>query len=198
MPVELYISNASHTKYAQEICATIEDASKKRGTGIAKRDPEYVKLKLSEAKSIIALEGERLAGFCYIETWQHGKYVATSGLIVKEEFRGLNLAFKIKEKIVQYAIEKYPDAVLFGITTSLPVMKINSKLGYKPVTFSEITSDEEFWKGCQGCRNFDILERNNHKMCLCTGMILNPKESNNWETKIKHINRLKNFFRRKK
>jgi hypothetical protein len=198
MSIKLYISNESHTKYAVEICETIADASRKRGTGIAKRDPEYIKSKLKESKSIIALNGKELAGFCYIESWEHGKYVATSGLIVKEEYRGSNLAYNIKKKIVDYALERFPEAKMFGITTSLPVMKINSKLGYKPVTFSELTTDEEFWKGCKGCKNYDILQRNDRRMCLCTGMILDNTKSTSWTQKIKHFNRVRDFFKRNK
>ncbi len=54
-------------------------------------------------------------------------------------------------------------------------MKLNSRLGYKPVTFSELTTDEEFWRGGEGCVNYDILCRNNRKMCLCYGMLYDPK-----------------------
>jgi hypothetical protein len=54
-------------------------------------------------------------------------------------------------------------------------MKINSELGYRPVTFSELTQDEDFWKGCQSCPNYDILLRCNHRMCLCTGMLAPSK-----------------------
>ena len=53
-------------------------------------------------------------------------------------------------------------------------MKLNSRMGYVPVTFSELTEDEEFWRGCQGCCNYDILQRNNRRMCLCTGMLYDP------------------------
>lgn len=55
-------------------------------------------------------------------------------------------------------------------------MKLNSRMGYKPVTFSELTDDEEFWRGCEGCRNYDILQRNNRRMCLCTGMLYDPQQ----------------------
>jgi len=56
-------------------------------------------------------------------------------------------------------------------------MKINYSLGYEPVTFSELTDDDEFWKGCQTCNNYDILQRTKRKMCLCTGMLYNPKKN---------------------
>ena len=55
-------------------------------------------------------------------------------------------------------------------------MKINSELGYEPVTYSELTDDEEFWKGCQSCVNFQILQSKERKNCLCTAMLYNPAE----------------------
>jgi hypothetical protein len=55
-------------------------------------------------------------------------------------------------------------------------MKINTELGYRPATFAELTDDDSFWKGCQSCVNYDILTRTNRKMCLCTGMIMDPNE----------------------
>ncbi|MFL2636571.1 MAG: GNAT family N-acetyltransferase, partial [Flavobacteriaceae bacterium] len=82
---------------------------------------------------------------------------------------------KIKKLTFEHSIKKYPNAKIFGITTGLPVMKINYSLGYKPVTFSELTDDEEFWKGCQTCKNYDVLNRTNKEMCLCTGMLYDPK-----------------------
>jgi hypothetical protein len=84
------------------------------------------------------------------------------------------LAKKIKKAIFDLSRSKFPDAKIFGITTGLAVMKMNYELGYKPVTFSELTDDDEFWKGCQTCKNFDILTRTERKMCLCTGMLYDP------------------------
>lgn len=169
------VANAAHLSYAEAVCSLIEEAAKKRGTGIAKRDPEYIKGKMRDGKAVIALHHDgALAGFCYIETWSHNKYVANSGLIVSPDFRKAGLARKIKETAFELSRKKYPDAKLFGITTSLAVMKINSDLGYKPVTFSELTTDEEFWNGCRSCPNFDILTRTDRKMCLCTGMLCDP------------------------
>jgi len=54
-------------------------------------------------------------------------------------------------------------------------MKMNTELGYVPVTFAELTDDEAFWRGCRGCVNYDILERTNRKYCICTGMLWDPK-----------------------
>lgn len=169
--MNLIVANESHFKYAQDICDTIADSAKVRGTGIAKRTPEYIQKKLSNGNAVLALDGDKFAGFCYIEVWGHEKFVANSGLIVHPDYRGLGLAKKIKQKVFELSREKFPDAKIFGITTGLAVMKINYELGYKPVTFSELTDDPEFWKGCQTCKNFDILTRTEQKMCLCTGML---------------------------
>ena len=129
--------------------------------------------------------GDRLIGFSYIESWGHGDYVATSGLIVDPEYRKLGLAARIKNKTFELARRRFPYAKIFSITTSLPVMKLNSRLGYKPVTFSELPQEDEFWNGCQGCVNYDILQRNNRRMCLCYGMLYDPKaelKKQSWST----------------
>ncbi|MDX2285386.1 MAG: GNAT family N-acetyltransferase [Bacteroidia bacterium] len=174
MDFQVFVAGPSHFPFAQEICDLIEESAKARGTGIAKRKPEYICQKMEEGKAIIALQDNQLAGFCYIETWGHGQYVANSGLIVNPVFRQSGLARAIKQKAFELSRTKYPEAKIFGITTSLAVMKINSDLGYKPVTFSELTDDETFWNGCQSCPNFDVLTRTSRKMCLCTGMLYDP------------------------
>ena len=61
----------------------------------------------------------------------------------------------------------------------MAVLKINYELGYQPVTFSELTTDEAFWNGCKTCKNYDVLHRTNKKMCLCTGMLYDPKHEKN-------------------
>lgn len=189
----IQVATLAHVTYAEEICHMMEDAAKKRGTGIAKRDPNYVRQKMLEDKAIIAIEEntQTVAGFCYIETWDNKDYVANSGLIVHEEYRKHGLATKIKKKVFEHTRKKFPNAKIFGITTSLAVMKINSDLGYKPVTFSELTSDDTFWKGCQSCVNFDVLTRTDRKMCLCTGMLYDPKEDKKkiYEDAIKKVNK---------
>ncbi len=181
---DILVASEAHLSYVDEILTTIADAAKIRGTGIAKRDPEYVKKKMLEGKAIIALTNGKFAGFCYIESWGHNKFVANSGLIVKDEFRGHGLAKSIKQRAFELSRERYPDAKIFGLTTGLAVMKINSELGYKPVTFSELTDDKEFWKGCQSCINYDILLRTNHKHCLCTGMLYDPAKEEKKETQL--------------
>ena len=172
--VEIHIADKNHFSYAREICEVISDSAKVRGTGIAKRTPEYIKTKIRNGNAIIALAGDRFAGFCYIEVWGHEKYVAHSGLIVHPDFRNQGLAKKIKAFTFNHSLKKYPTSKVFGITTGLAVMKINSDLGYKPVTFSELTDDPKFWAGCKTCTNYDILKAKDHKMCLCTGMLYDP------------------------
>jgi hypothetical protein len=179
------IAQEEHIKFAEIISSEIEESAKARGTGIAKRSPEYIAQKIKEGKAVIALTGEgEWAGFCYIESWSHGKYVANSGLIVAPQFRKSGLAKEIKLKIFDLSQSKYPDAKLFGLTTGLAVMKINSDLGYEPVTYSELTDDEEFWKGCQSCVNFSILQSKERKNCLCTAMLYDPKEKKEEATKV--------------
>ena len=173
--ITILFAQPEHAVYAEQICQLIYESALQRGTGIARRSPDYISAKILGGKAVVALEGERLVGFSYIECWGHGDYVATSGLIVDPEYRHLGLAGKIKEKTFELARKKFPFAKLFSITTSLPVMKLNTRLGYKPVTFSELTDDNEFWQGCEGCCNYDILCRNNRRMCLCTGMLYDPK-----------------------
>ncbi len=177
--LKVLVADESHIKYVDEINDTIQRASIERGTGIARRTFEYIANKMKEGKAIIALDGDKFAGFCYIESWGHHKYVANSGLIVVKEYRGAGLAKSIKKKAFELSRMKFPESKIFGLTTGLAVMKINSELGYKPVTFSELTDDEDFWKGCQSCVNYDILVRTERTKCLCTAMIYDPK----WEKK---------------
>ena len=174
MDINVVVAGPQHFQYAEKICMLIEEAAKQRGTGIAKRQPAYIERKMEEGKAVIALHGTALVGFCYIETWDHDKYVANSGLIVAPAYRQGGIARLIKAKAFELSRQRYPDSKIFGITTSLAVMKINSDLGYKPVTFSELTRDETFWNGCQSCPNYDILTRTERRMCLCTGMLFDP------------------------
>lgn len=163
--------------FAQIIVDEIAASAKVRGTGIAKRTPEYVEHKIKEGKAVIAVSRENeWAGFSYIETWTHGKFVANSGLIVNPKFRHRGLAKRIKEEVFELSRRKYPEAKIFGLTTSLPVMKINSDLGYRPVTYSELTQDDDFWAGCKSCVNYEILQSKGRKNCLCTAMLFDPNK----------------------
>ena len=170
------VATPEDKKYSKIITDEMESSAKARGTGIAKRSPEYIAQKIDEGKAVIAVMPDGTwVGFCYIETWE-GEYVANSGLIVAPAFRKGGVAKAIKQRIFQLSREKYPDAKIFGLTTGLAVMKINSELGYEPVTYSELTQDEAFWAGCKSCVNYDILMSKERKNCLCTAMLFDPKD----------------------
>lgn len=165
------------TQYAKTITDEMEASAKARGTGIAKRSPEYIEQKIREGKSVIAVTDDGTwVGFCYIEVWEHNKFVANSGLIVSPAFRKTGIAKGIKQRIFELSREKYPDSKIFGLTTGLAVMKINSDLGYEPVTYSELTNDEQFWAGCKSCVNYDILMSKDRKNCMCTAMLFDPAD----------------------
>ena len=174
--IDVVVADESHEKYVDTILETISEAAKVRGTGIAKRTHEYVLNKMREAKAVIALDGDRFAGFSYIETWQDKKYVTTSGLIVHPDYRGRGLAKRIKDMTFTLARIRWPHAKIFSLTSGAAVMAMNTQLGYKPVTFADLTQDEAFWKGCEGCVNVDILHRTGRRYCICTGMLYDPEE----------------------
>lgn len=171
------VAGQEHLRYVSTINDTIDEAAKARGTGIARRTDEYITDKINQGKAIIALNREEFVGFCYIESWGHDKFVANSGLIVKPSYRGMGVAKKIKKAAFDLSRKRFPDAKIFGLTTGEQVMRINTELGYVPVTFAKLTDDEEFWAGCKSCVNFDILERTNMTKCLCTGMVYDPVEA---------------------
>lgn len=185
--MKIIIANSKHSIYAETICENMAEAAKVRGTGIAQRQPSYIISKMKKGNAVIALDGNQFAGFTYIEEWSHGKFVANSGLIVHPDYRDQGLAKLIKQKVFEQSRKKFPDAKIFSITTGLAVMKMNSNLGYRPVTFSELTDDQSFWDGCRSCKNYDVLQSKDQKMCFCTGMLFDPNE------KRKHTNNKKTF-----
>lgn len=170
------VADPSHEKYVDTILDTIEKAAKVRGTGIAKRTHEYIATKMKEAKAVIALYGDEFVGFSYIETWGNKQYVTTSGLIVDPKFRGLGVAKRIKDLTFTLARTRWPHAKIFSLTSGAAVMAMNTQLGYHPVTFADLTDDEAFWRGCEGCINVDVLKRTGRKYCICTGMLYDPEE----------------------
>lgn len=171
------VATQDDKKYSTIITDEMESSAKARGTGIAKRSPDYIESKIDEEKAVIAVtKAGEWVGFCYIETWGHGEYVANSGLIVAPAYRKSGVAKAIKQRIFNLSRKKYPDAKIFGLTTGLAVMKINTDLGYEPVTYSELTQDEAFWAGCKSCVNYDILMSKERKNCMCTAMLFDPKD----------------------
>ena len=175
MKVDVLVASEKHLNYVSDINNAIDQAAKARGTGIARRTDEYIAGKIKQGKAIIALNRAEFVGFCYIESWEHERFVANSGLIVKPAYRGLGIAKKIKRAAFDLSRKKFPQAKLFGLTTGEQVMRINTSLGYVPVTFAKLTDDEQFWAGCKSCVNYDILQRTNMTKCLCTGMVYDPE-----------------------
>lgn len=184
--MEICIARSKHIKHARSISEEIDNSAKVRGTGIALRTPEYIASKMEKREAIIALKDGQVAGFCYLEVWGQGQYLAHSGLIVFPDYRGQGLAKRIKKKTLDYSQKLYPKAKIFGITTGKAVMKINYDLGYKPVHFSELTDDLTFWNGCQSCKNYDVLIRTERSMCLCTGMLYEAPQKKT-QTKLKQL-----------
>ena len=174
--ITVMVADPSHEKYVDTILDTIEKAAKVRGTGIAKRTHEYVATKKNEAKAVIALYGDEFVGLSYFETWGNKQYVTTSGLIVDPKFRGLGVAKRIKDLTFTLARTRWPHAKIFSLTSGAAVMAMNTQLGYHPVTFADLTDDEAFWRGCEGCINVDVLKRTGRKYCICTGMLYDPEE----------------------
>ena len=174
--ISVMVADGSHEKYIDTILKTIEEAAKVRGTGIAKRSHDYIATKMREAKAVIALAGDRFAGFSYIETWGNRQYVTTSGLIVHPDFRGQGVARRIKDMTFTLARTRWPHAKIFSLTSGAAVMSMNTRLGYQPVTFADLTDDEAFWRGCEGCINVDVLKRTGRKYCICTAMLYDPEE----------------------
>jgi predicted GNAT family N-acyltransferase len=186
--------------YAETITNEMASSAQARGTGIARRSPDYVSQKIQEGKAVIAVTATgEWVGFCYIEAWQHGQFVANSGLIVAPAYRKTGIAKKIKHTIFQLSRDRYPNSKLFGLTTGLAVMKINSELGYEPVTYSELTDDEEFWAGCKSCVNYDILMSKDRKNCMCTAMLYEPKQETSKQESVGEVsskNEAPNLFKK--
>lgn len=196
MEKQFYVvaANATHYDFAQVICDEMEASAKVRGTGIAKREPAYIRKKMEEGKAVIAFSQDGFwAGFCYIESWSNSNYVANSGLIVAPQYRKYGVAKLIKKRVFELSCRLYPQAKIFGLTTGLAVMKINSGLGYQPVTYSELTQDEKFWEGCKSCVNYEILLQKERKNCLCTAMLYDPadmmqkQDEPGWNKQVKKI-----------
>ena len=177
MEIKVYVAKPEHGKYAEQICEEIYISSLERKTGIAKRTPEYIIEKINAGKAVIALSDEgEFAGFSYIESWGHKTFVANSGLIVAHKFRGMGIARRIKEQTFLLSRRLFPDAKIFSITTGAAVMKMNYEFGFRPVTYDDLTDDVEFWKGCEGCRNFPVLQEQKYRVCICTGLLYDPEE----------------------
>ena len=196
MKIDVMVASVGHLKYVKVINDTIDEAAKARGTGIARRTDEYIADKIKQGKAILALNRDEFVGFCYIESWGHEKFVANSGLIVKPAYRGMGVAKKIKKAAFDLSRKKFPNAKLFGLTTGEQVMRINTELGYVPVTFAKLTDDEQFWAGCKSCVNYDILQRTNMTKCLCTGMVYDPEAVAKRQAEVQNVSQKRSAIAR--
>lgn len=185
--IQVLVADAEHEVYVDTIIDTIREAARKRGTGIAERTHEYVATKMREGKAVLALHGDRFVGFSYIETWGDRHYVTTSGLIVHPDYQGMGIAKRIKDYTFTLARLRWPHAKIFSLTSGDAVMKMNTALGYVPVSFNQLTDDDAFWHGCRGCINHEILEAKNRKFCVCTGMLWDPERHHGEPTSLEVI-----------
>jgi hypothetical protein len=177
--ITIRLAEAGDIIYAEEIIEEMQVSAIARGSGISKRSPMEICEKILAGNAVIALSGAgNWAGFSYIAVWEYGKFVSNSGLIVSPAYRNAGIARGIKDKIFQLSRQKYPNACIFSITSGSAIMKLNTQLGFEPVTYAEITHDETFWAGCKSCVNYDVLNRKNKCNCLCTAMLFDPAKMN--------------------
>ncbi len=163
-------------KYAFMITKEMADSAKARGSGIGHRSIEFLCSKMDKGEAVIAVTQDGTwVGFCYIEAWQEGKFVSNSGMIVSPRFRRRGVASQIKKVIFNLCRLRYPQAGIFSITTGLAIMKLNTRMGFEPVTYSEITTDPQFWNKCKNCINYDTLQSKSCKNCFCTAMLYQPE-----------------------
>ncbi|MBF4492741.1 GNAT family N-acetyltransferase [Flavobacterium sp. MR2016-29] len=173
------VANSEHVFWVKEICEVTLSSALARGTGISGRSAASLEEKMKKGEAVIAFASNgKWAGFSFISSWENGRYVSNSGLIVAPEFRHTGLAKNIKRKIFELSRQKYPEASIFSLTTGSAVMKMNHELGFEPVTYADLTADELFWEGCKSCVNCPILMNKERKNCLCTAMLYNPKQNN--------------------
>lgn len=171
------VATLNDIRYAGEIVKETEASAIARGTGIAKRTPESVAQKMRDGKAVIAVTSSgQWVGFAYFQAYENDKFVSNSGLIVSPRFRNSGVAKAIKERVFKMSRKLYPEAKIMSITSGAAIMKMNTALGFEPVTFSAITQDEFFWEGCKNCVNYNILEGKKKCNCLCTAMLFDPEK----------------------
>ncbi|MCF0072856.1 hypothetical protein LZD49_20415 [Dyadobacter sp. CY261] len=178
-PIVYRLATEADLIYTEQICQEMHDSAIARGCGISKREPSQLIDKIMEGKAVIAINGDnQWVGFSYIEVYENGQYVSNSGLIVSPAYRKRGVAWEIKQRIFDLSRTIYPNAKIFSITTGSAVMKMNSKLGFEPVSYAEITKDSRFWEGCKSCVNHATLISKNCKNCFCTAMLFEPGQNN--------------------
>lgn len=186
METEFRITTASceHLSQVDSICQQMAESARNRGTGIGGRSPEDLCQKVLDGKAVIAtLPDGQWVGFAYVDSWEGGRFVSQSGLIVNPAYRQQGIAKHIKYALFALSRRLFPKAKIFSITTNQAVMSLNTQLGFRPVAFAELPQEANFWGKCASCQNCDILARMNRKYCLCTGMLYDPEEHKNERTR---------------
>jgi N-acetylglutamate synthase-like GNAT family acetyltransferase len=162
--------------FADQIISEMESSAIARGSGISKRSAASVIEKIDNGKAIVAVtENGEWVGFSYIETWDNEQFVSNSGLIVSPKYRNNGVASQIKTKIFELSRTRFPAAKVFSITSGLAIMKMNTKLGFEPVTYAQVAQEPRFWDSCKSCVNYDVLQSKNRCNCLCTAMLYDPQ-----------------------
>lgn len=167
-PIEVRIATGEDSHFAEDASRLIDDAAKSHD--IARRDPAMLQDKIGEGHAVVAVDDRTLVGFAYFSTWEGGRFVSHSGLVVHPDYQGIGLGKRIKLKLFDASEALFPDAATMSLTTSSAVEKLNLSLGFEPVPLSELTDDPEFWKGCETCRNYAETKARGDQ-CCCSGML---------------------------
>ena len=172
------LAQPSDQIYAEQIAQETERSAIARGSGISKRSINSIIEKIAGGRAVMAVsDGGEWVGFSYFDVWDQGRFISNSGLIVSPGYRQNGVASSIKEQVFNLCRQKYPESLVFSITSGMAIMKLNTHLGFEPVTYAEITHDETFWEGCKSCVNYNILKSKNKCNCLCTAMLFDPAKN---------------------
>lgn len=144
-----------------------------RGThGMASRSPGSIRKSMEQGRAVLALDGERWVGFCYVSPWEGGKFVSTSALLVRPRYRRRGVGRRLKKAALLLCRQRFPESRPFGLTTSETVAEMNRQLGFRIVGYDAIPRDPGFWKACKSCPFHGILRRHRGRRCHCTAMLL--------------------------
>lgn len=165
-------------QYADNIAHEISISALLRNVAIEPRTGDYIFQKMIDGLAVIAIdnETEEWIGFCALDVWNHQRYVANTGLIVKPKYRGKNVSNLLKNKLFELARIKFPSAKIFSLTNKELIKKINIDLGFQEVEAREILYDPYFNTGMNSWVDFIELlkhsEESGHK-----AMVFDPESA---------------------
>lgn len=170
------IATSEDYKYIGVIIEEMTLSAAKRGVHIIPRTPEYIMEKMNAGLAVIAInpENDEWVGFCCIEVWAHGKYVANSGLIVSPQYRGIGISRDIKITLFKQCRSKFPAARLFSLSTSPAVQHVNEELGYKVIPHADMLKDKFFLQGCTSWVNYVGLMNDKELSTRYVAMVFDP------------------------